>query len=98
MLSITAATVSRSGRHLVHEADLAVRPGSLLTVVGPNGAGKSTTLQLLSGELAADAGKASLDGLALSHWPREALARRRAVLSQRVTLAFGFSVFDVVAM
>ncbi|HET7922807.1 MAG TPA: heme ABC transporter ATP-binding protein [Gammaproteobacteria bacterium] len=98
MLEITAASLSRANRRIVHDVNLAVRPGSLLVLIGPNGAGKSTALRLLSGELESDEGSACLDGLALGHWHREALARRRAVLSQRVTLAFGFSVFDVVAM
>lgn len=98
MLTINAASVSRSGRHILHQVDLEVRPGSLLAVIGPNGAGKSTALKVLSGELQAGEGEACLDGLDLAHWQREELACRRAVLSQRVTLAFGFNVFDVVAM
>lgn len=98
MLMLTDGSVSRSGRNIVDQANLEVRPGSLLVVIGPNGAGKSTALKMLSGELAPDKGAASLDGLPLVHWRREELARRRAVLSQRVSLVFGFEVFDVVTM
>ncbi|MDN5864541.1 MAG: ATP-binding cassette domain-containing protein, partial [Gammaproteobacteria bacterium] len=98
MLTISTASVTRSGRQILDRASLEVRPGSLLILIGPNGAGKSTALKVLSGELPVDAGRARLDGLDLAHWRRDELARRRAVLSQNVTLAFGFSVFDVVEM
>lgn len=98
MLTLDETTVSRSGRNILDRVSLEVRPGSLTVLIGPNGAGKSTALSLLSGELNPARGKASLDGIGLNHWHREALACRRAVLSQRITLAFGFSVFDVVAM
>ncbi len=98
MLTLTEATLSRSERPILDRVNLEVRPGSLLAVIGPNGAGKSTALKLLSGELRADDGRVCLDGVDLNHWHREELACRRAVLSQSITLAFGFSVFDVVAM
>lgn len=83
---------------VLRDVNLKVQCGSLLALIGPNGAGKSTALKLLSGELAPTRGGASLDGMALAHWNETELARRRAVLSQRVTLAFGFSVLDVVLM
>lgn len=98
MLEIITASVHRARRKIVQEASLALHPGSLLALIGPNGAGKSTALKLLSGELRADCGEARLDGLALAYWDRGELAQRRAVLSQGITLAFGFSVFDVAAM
>jgi ABC-type branched-subunit amino acid transport system ATPase component len=36
---------------VVHEIDVAVRPGEIVVLLGPNGAGKSTTVLTLSGEL-----------------------------------------------
>ena len=36
---------------VVHDIDLAVRPGEVVVLLGPNGAGKSTTVLTLSGEL-----------------------------------------------
>ena len=77
---------------------LGVRPGEVLAVLGPNGAGKSTLLQVLSGELRPDAGEVMLDADALHALEPRALARRRAVLPQEGTLAFGFRAHEVVAL
>ena len=39
--------------------DLDVMPGEIHAIIGPNGAGKTTLINLISGELAADAGRIS---------------------------------------
>ncbi len=44
----------------VDRLDLNVERGGLVGVVGPNGAGKTTTLRILSGFLAADAGRVEI--------------------------------------
>jgi len=45
-----------------------------------------------------DAGAATLDGMALSEFPRAALARRRAVVLQHTSVAGAFTVGEVVAL
>lgn len=97
-LAVERATVRVSGRVLVREVDLAVGPGEVVAVVGANGAGKTTLLRLLSGDLRPSAGQVKLDGRPLPAWPPEALARRRAVLPQQPSLAFGFSALEVVLL
>ena len=49
---------------VVHDVDLAVRPGEVVALLGPNGAGKTTTMLALSGELPLLAGEVLLDGVA----------------------------------
>ena len=46
--------------------DLAVERGEIHALIGPNGAGKSTLVNLISGLLAADAGRIVLDGVDLT--------------------------------
>jgi len=46
----------------VNDVSLALERGRIHALIGPNGAGKSTLINLLAGELAADAGTISLDG------------------------------------
>src|SRR5690606_19849861 len=41
---------------------LTLAPGEIHALIGPNGAGKSTLIHLLSGTLAADAGRLALGG------------------------------------
>ncbi|NKF22364.1 heme ABC transporter ATP-binding protein [Solimonas marina] len=98
MLALESASYSVHGRCIVDELSLAVKPGRLLALIGPNGAGKSTALGLLSGRLDATRGEATLDGEPLADWEPEVLAQRRAVLSQNVQLAFGFTAREVVLL
>lgn len=83
---------------LLANISLSISPGETVALVGPNGAGKSTLLRTLSGEIAPSDGSVTLK----DHDPRAlrpgVLALHRAVLSQHVTVAFPFSVADVVRM
>ncbi|WP_083734024.1 heme ABC transporter ATP-binding protein [Actinomadura sp. CNU-125] len=78
--------------------DLELRHGETLVLVGPNGAGKSTLLAAVPGDTAPASGRVVLHGRPLdAHTAREQ-AMRRAVLPQRHSLAFGFTVEEVVRM
>ncbi|MCR9257230.1 MAG: heme ABC transporter ATP-binding protein [Alphaproteobacteria bacterium] len=98
MLAARDIHVERAGRQILRAASLAIEPGAITAVLGPNGAGKSTLLSVLSGAMPADSGRVELDGLPLRDWPRQALATRRAVLSQTTQLNFPFTVRQVVAL
>lgn len=92
------AAVVREGRTILRDVSLTATPGRLLALVGPNGAGKSTLLGALAGRVALASGRVALDGKALPAWDPRALARRRAMLSQRVDLGFGFTAREVVLL
>jgi iron complex transport system ATP-binding protein len=85
-------------RAILTGVDLALTPGKIVAIVGPNGAGKSSLLKLVAGERRPTYGEVVLDGRPLTQWAPAALARRRAVLPQSVTLAFPFMVEEVVAL
>ncbi|WP_432842095.1 heme ABC transporter ATP-binding protein [Dactylosporangium sp. CA-092794] len=86
------------GRWLLRDVDLDLAAGEVLAVIGPNGAGKSTLLSLLAGDLPPSAGSVDLAGLVVHRASPLRLARRRAVLPQRPSLSFPFTVAEVVAM
>ncbi len=99
MIEATRLTLrAPGGRALISDISLRVEAGEVLAVVGPNGAGKSSLLRGLAGEMRPAAGAVALCGRALADWPARALARRRAVVSQRVALAFPMTAAEVVAL
>jgi iron complex transport system ATP-binding protein len=85
-------------RKLLDGVDLALAPGRVTVLVGPNGAGKSTLLKVIAGELRPSAGAVRLHGREVASFRPAELARLRSVLPQSVTLAFPFSVDEVVRL
>ncbi|BEL10846.1 heme ABC transporter ATP-binding protein [Actinoplanes sichuanensis] len=92
-----AVAVDLGGRRVVDGVDLHVGAGEVVALVGPNGAGKSTLLAALAGDTATS-GKVEIDGREVRDWKPVELARQRAVLPQKATLSFPFTVGEVVAM
>jgi general nucleoside transport system ATP-binding protein len=73
--------------HAVRGVSIALRPGQIHAVVGENGAGKSTLLKIACGLVRPDEGEVWIDGRRLApHTPREALARRVAMVQQHFAL------------
>ena len=61
-LSTQDLTIRFGGHVAVNKVTADFYPGTLTVIVGPNGAGKTTYFNLISGQLAASAGKVSLFG------------------------------------
>ncbi len=95
---LTAARVSLAVDRLplVRDASVRVQPGRVIAIMGPNGAGKTTLLRLIAGDVAPDTGVVTYDGQALEQISLTERARRRAVVPQRSSIAFGFSVLETV--
>ncbi|MFG2191320.1 heme ABC transporter ATP-binding protein [Streptomyces sp. NPDC048639] len=86
------------GRTVLDGVDLDVVSGQVLTLVGPNGAGKSTLLAALAADVPPGEGEVWIAGRPAQAWSASELALYRAVLPQAATLAFPFTVREVVAM
>ncbi len=83
------------GVHALRGAELAVARGEVHSLVGANGSGKSTLLNILSGQIAADAGTITLDGeeVRLGH-ARQAIAVGIVTVTQETTLVPNLSVAE----
>jgi branched-chain amino acid transport system ATP-binding protein len=55
--------------HILHGVDLAVEEGGITALLGRNGAGKTTTLRSLMGLTPARAGRVTIFGEEVTHWP-----------------------------
>lgn len=94
----TGVTVERGTRTVLRDVHVHAGPHELVALVGPNGAGKSTLLAALSGDVTLTAGSVTMGDRPLSQWSAGDLARARAVLPQNQTVAFPFTVTEVVRM
>ena len=68
--------------------DLDVRAGEVHAVIGPNGAGKTTFVNLVAGELAADAGAIRFDGRDVTAEPVHRRAQSGLGRSYQITSVF----------
>lgn len=98
MLVVSELACARRGCQILSGIDFCLHAGEVLALLGTNGAGKSTLLATLSGELAYPQGAIQLAGRPLGSWEAGERARRLAVLPQSSSLAFAFSVEEVVLL
>lgn len=89
--------VSFGGTKILEGVSFQARAGQVTAIVGPNGSGKTTLLRAVTGDVPYD-GVVSLEGVDIKKMPAWQLASRRAVLPQASTLAFPFTVIEVVRM
>lgn len=61
-LVLTGIQKSFDGVPAVHELDLAVEPGALVSLLGPSGCGKTTTLRMVAGFERPDRGRIEIGG------------------------------------
>lgn len=72
--------VGYNGKTLIHDIDVALGRGGILTLIGPNGSGKSTILKTVARQLAAIRGAVTIDGTELSAMSAKELAKKQAVV------------------
>ncbi len=98
MLAVRNVHVRVGRSRLLTDVSLSVASGEVVAIVGPNGAGKSTLLKAMCGDVLPTRGEVTLNGRRLRAWHRRERARVMAVLPQESTLAFPFTVLEVVMM
>jgi lipopolysaccharide export system ATP-binding protein len=74
-LVVEGLSKSYKRRPVVRGVSLSVRRGEAVGLLGPNGAGKTTVFYMITGLIAADSGRISLDGVDITHLPMYRRAR-----------------------
>ncbi|MGX6996303.1 ABC transporter ATP-binding protein [Periweissella fabalis] len=87
--------LSFDNNQILKNISFEIATGQFYTLLGPSGSGKSTILNLISGQLSADAGEILFDGKVINNIPAE--NRRVNTVFQNYALFPNMTVFDNVA-
>lgn len=98
MLEACDITFRVGDKTLLSGVSVKFEPGRLHLVIGPNGAGKSTLVKVLARFLRPHEGRVEYEGADVGRAGEAELAKRRAVLSQAVEIAFPLTAREVVMM
>src|SRR5215470_10534852 len=80
---------------VANEIDLALAEGEALGIIGPNGAGKTTLFGIITGTVAADAGRVLFDGNDITRDAPERRCRAGIARSFQIPQPFGgMTVFE----
>lgn len=97
MIEADDLCVSIGHSAILHRVGFVARPGEVTCIVGPNGSGKSTLVKALSGDLPFT-GSVRIHGTPLDRLRAGETAGLRAVLPQSTSLAFPFTVHEIVRL
>jgi len=99
-MSISAESISLNlgNKKILKDISIKVASGEILSIIGPNGAGKTSLLNVLSGNLNSYEGSVSYNNIPLKNISIQERAYTRAVMSQFQSIAFDYSVRDILEM
>lgn len=87
------------GLTAVDRVDFSMRTGEVHALIGPNGAGKSTFVGMVSGRIAASAGRVIFDGQDVTALPAHARIRMGMAYTFQITAIYArLSLFENVAL
>jgi branched-chain amino acid transport system ATP-binding protein len=89
VLTVRGLAKSYGGVQALRGVSFSIGAGELVAMIGPNGAGKTTCFNLLTGQLAADAGDIVLDGASIAGLAPRRIWRLGVGRTFQVTATFG---------
>src|SRR5579864_5594019 len=99
LLELKSVTVGYGSHPVLHEVDLTLGRGEIITLLGANGAGKSTLAKTVSGLLRIQAGSILLEGEPIaSSPPAERLRRGIAHVPEGRQIFAGMTVAENLAL
>jgi branched-chain amino acid transport system ATP-binding protein len=95
LLEVAGVCAGYGRTDVLHDVDLVIEPGQIVSLIGSNGAGKSTLLKAMVGLLTPSAGTVRFDGHDVTRQRPEQLVSRGIALVPEGRLLFGsLSVAD----
>lgn len=95
LLKIDSVSKRFDGMVVVDQLSFAVAEGEALGIIGPNGAGKSTIFNLITGDVATDAGTIHFNGAEISRLPPHTRCHAGIGRTYQIPQPFGqMSVFE----
>ncbi len=95
LLELDCVTKAFGALTVAHNLSLTVSEGEALAVIGPNGAGKSTMFNLITGDVAPDAGRVRFGGADITSKPPHARSRMGIGRSYQIPQPFAeMTVFE----
>lgn len=85
-------------RPILRDINFSAFKNEFIGIIGPNGAGKTTLLRLIAGLLRASQGEVMLHGREIQSLSRGEITRMVALVPQKPSMQFDFSVREVVSM
>lgn len=98
MLIAENICLTKNGKKILDHVSIVAKSGELTSILGPNGAGKSSLFKVLAGLDNKYEGLVNIKSIDINHLKATALARTRAILSQKMPITMPFTVEEVVMM
>lgn len=99
ILQTSALRREFGGLVAVDDVDFTMQTGEIHALIGPNGAGKSTFVGMVSGRIAAGAGRVVFDGREVTDLPAHRRIRLGMAYTFQITAIYaGLSLFENVAL
>ncbi len=87
-----------SSSPVLRRVSLELESGNFMGILGPNGSGKTTLLKLINGLYVPWSGGVAFEGRQVKEMSRRQIASRMAVVPQKTTVEFDFTVRQMVNM
>ncbi len=98
MIRAEGISFGYGNKTILHDVNMQISEGDVVSLLGPNGAGKSTLIKILLGLLDPHTGDVYLDSKNIKSYKEKELAKKVAYVPQTSYLPFSYSVLDIVIM